>query len=290
LFYATSAARFDIDKGKLKEGRFFTQAEDTGADQVVILGSSLASDLFGQQDPLNELIRIGDINFSVIGVYEPRGGLGGDEDNTVYLPLRTGQKKLLGIDHLLMAVVQVRDSNLGEATAEDIRFVLRRNHNTDETNPDKDDFVVQTQADALGTFNTIFNGITILLIAIAAISLIVGGVGIMNIMYVVVTERTSEIGLKKALGAKPSDILKEFLIEAVLVTLIGGVMGILFGSFLGWIVSVIAKSANLAWTFAVPFYAISIAVGVSATIGILFGVLPARQAASLDPITALQYE
>jgi ABC-type antimicrobial peptide transport system permease subunit len=156
LFYATSAARFDIDKGKLKEGRFFTQAEDTGADQVVILGSSLASDLFGQQDPLNELIRIGDINFSVIGVYEPRGGLGGDEDNTVYLPLRTGQKKLLGIDHLLMAVVQVRDSNLGEATAEDIRFVLRRNHNTDENNPDKDDFVVQTQADALGTFNTLF--------------------------------------------------------------------------------------------------------------------------------------
>jgi ABC-type antimicrobial peptide transport system permease subunit len=148
LFYATSAARFDIDKGKLKEGRFFTQAEDTGADQVVILGSSLASDLFGQQDPLNELIRIGDINFSVIGVYEPRGGLGGDEDNTVYLPLRTGQKKLLGIDHLLMAVVQVRDSNLGEATAEDIRFVLRRNHNTDETNPDKDDFVVQTQANS----------------------------------------------------------------------------------------------------------------------------------------------
>jgi putative ABC transport system permease protein len=112
----------------------------------------------------------------------------------------------------------------------------------------------------------------------------------MNIMYVVVTERTSEIGLKKALGAKPSDILNEFLIEAVLVTVIGGVVGILFGSFLGWVVSLVAKAANLEWTFAVPFYSIVLAVGVSATIGILFGVLPARQAAKLDPIRALQYE
>jgi putative ABC transport system permease protein len=290
LFYGASASRFDIDKGKLTEGRFFTQGEDRGADQVVILGNSLASDLFGQQDPVNQLVRLGDSNFTVIGVYEPRGGLGGDQDNTLYMPLRTAQKKVLGIDHLLMAIVQVNDINIAEATAEDIRMVLRQNHKTDENNPDKDDFVVQTQADALGTFNTIFNGITILLIAIAAISLIVGGVGIMNIMYVVVTERTSEIGLKKALGAKPSDILNEFLIEAVLVTVIGGVVGILFGSFLGWVVSLVAKAANLEWTFAVPFYSIVLAVGVSATIGILFGVLPARQAAKLDPIRALQYE
>ncbi len=290
LFYGASASRFDIDKGKLTEGRFFTQGEDTGADQVVILGNSLATDLFGQQDPINQLVRLGDMNFTVIGVYESRGGLGGDQDNTLYMPLRTAQKKVLGIDHLLMAIVQVNDINIAEATAEDIRMVLRQNHNTDETNPDKDDFVVQTQADALGTFNTIFNGITILLIAIAAISLIVGGVGIMNIMYVVVTERTSEIGLKKALGAKPSDILNEFLIEAVLVTVIGGVFGIIFGSFLGWVVSLVANAANLAWTFAVPLYSIFIAVGVSATIGILFGVLPAREAAKLDPIRALQYE
>lgn len=290
LFYGASAARFEIDKGKLARGRFFSVAEDTGADQVAILGSKLAEDLFGQQDPLNQLVRVGDLNFLVIGVYEPRGGLGGDEDGTLYMPLRTAQKKVLGIDHLLLAIVQVNDTKLAEGTAEDIRSVLRHNHNTDKNNPDKDDFVVQTQADALNTFNTIFNGITFLLIAIAAISLVVGGVGIMNIMYVVVTERTAEIGLKKALGAKSSDILGEFLIEAVLVTLIGGILGILFGSLLGFLVSVIAKSANLAWTFAVPFYSILIGVGVSAAIGISFGVLPARQAAALDPITALQHE
>jgi putative ABC transport system permease protein len=150
--------------------------------------------------------------------------------------------------------------------------------------------LVQTQAQTLETFNVIFNGITILLIAIAAISLIVGGVGIMNIMYVVVTERTSEIGLKKALGATGSDILTEFLIESVLVTIIGGIFGIIGGAFLGWVISLVAKASGLDWTFSVPFYSIVIGVGVSATIGILFGVLPARQASKLDPIQALQYE
>jgi putative ABC transport system permease protein len=142
----------------------------------------------------------------------------------------------------------------------------------------------------LGTFNTIFNGITALLIAIAAISLVVGGVGIMNIMYVVVTERTAEIGLKKALGAKYHDILNEFLIESILVTLLGGIIGIMVGSFLGWVVSVVAQYSKLDWAFSVPLYAIGIAVGVSAVIGISFGVLPARSAAKLDPIKALTYE
>jgi putative ABC transport system permease protein len=165
---------------------------------------------------------------------------------------------------------------------------LAYNHNI--TDPAKYDFTVESQAQALATFNVIFNGITILLIAIAAISLIVGGVGIMNIMYVVVTERTAEIGLKKALGAKNSDILSEFLIESILVTLIGGVIGIIFGGFLGWVISLIANAAGLAWTFSVPLYAILLAVGVSAAIGISFGVLPARSASKMDPVEAMRYE
>jgi len=288
LFYGASASRFDIDRGTLKQGRFFTPAEDVGADQVVLLGANLAKDLFGEDDPLGQLIRVGDLNFTVIGVYNARGSLGNGEDDTLFMPLNTAQKKVLGISHLLFAIVQVKDANLAGATAEDIRSTLRHNHNI--TDPDKDDFFVQTQSDTLNTFNTIFNGITILLIAIAAISLIVGGVGIMNIMYVVVTERTGEIGLKKALGAKNSDILNEFLVESILVTIIGGIAGILFGALLGWLVSVIASSQGLAWTFSVPFYAIAIGFGVSAFIGILFGVLPARQAAALDPITAIQHE
>lgn len=288
IFYGDSPARFDIDKGTLKSGRVFTRSEDTGAAQVTILGSNVAKDFFNQDDPLGKLIRVGDLNFEVIGVFNSRGSLGGNEDDVIYIPIQTAQKKILGIDYLLYSIVQIKDTNLGEATAEDIKAVLRQNH--DISDPAKDDFSVQTQAEALGTFNTIFNGITILLIAIAAISLIVGGVGIMNIMYVVVTERTAEIGLKKALGAKNLDILQEFLIESILVTLLGGVVGILFGGFLGWVVSVIASSAGLQWQFVVPGSAIILAVGVSGGIGILFGVLPARAASKLDPIEALRYE
>ena len=288
IFYGDSPARFDIDKGTLKSGRVFTVGEDLGAAQVAILGANVAKDLFVQDDPIGKLIRVGDLNFEVIGVYDPRGGLGGNEDDVIYIPITTAQKKILGIDYLLFSIVQIKDINQGDATAEDIKSVLRHNH--DISDPAKDDFSVQTQAEALGTFNTIFNGITILLIAIAAISLIVGGVGIMNIMYVVVTERTSEIGLKKALGAKSGDILSEFLIESVLVTVLGGIIGIALGSVLGWLISIIAQSANLVWAFSVPLYAIGLAFGVSAIIGIGFGVLPARSAAKMDPIEALRYE
>jgi putative ABC transport system permease protein len=288
LYYGASASRFDIDKHTLKEGRFYTQLEDNSSAQVVILGSNLAVDLFNQDEPLGKIIRVGNLDFNVIGVYDPQGSFGGPADDSMYIPLSTAQKKMLGIDYITMAAVQVKDINLADATVEDISIVMRENHKI--TDPEKDDFIVQTQDEAMGTFNTIFSGITILLIAIAAISLIVGGVGIMNIMYVVVTERTAEIGLKKALGATNADILTEFLIESVLVTVIGGLFGILFGSFFGWVISLIAKAGGLEWVFSVPMYAILIGVGVSAAIGITFGVLPARSASKLDPIEALRYE
>ncbi len=288
IFYGASAARFDIDTGTLAAGRFYTVGEDAGAAQVVILGNTLATDLFGQEDPIGKLVRVGELNFQVIGVYNTRGGLGSDEDSALYMPLGTAQKKVLGIDYLLMAAVQVNDINTGDITAEDIKTLLRQNHHI--TDPDKDDFKVQTQAQALDSFNTIFNGITILLIAIAAISLIVGGVGIMNIMYVVVTERTAEIGLKKALGATNANILSEFLIESILVTILGGIMGVIIGGGLGWVVAKIASSQGLTWQFSVPGYAIGLAIGVAAVIGITFGVLPAREASKLDPIEALRYE
>lgn len=288
LFYGASAARFEIDKNTLKSGRFFTAQEDSGAAQVTILESQLAIDLFGNDDPIGKLIRLGDTNFQVIGVYNPLGALSGGNDSMLYVPLVTAQKKLLGIDYLLYGIIQVQDINLGESTAESIKSLVRRNHSI--TDPEKDDFIVQTQAQAMDSFNTIFNGITILLIAIAAISLIVGGVGIMNIMYVIVTERTAEIGLKKALGAKNSDILTEFLIESVMVTILGGAIGIFFGGALGWVVAAIATASGLTWTFSVPWYAIALGFSVSAIIGIGFGVLPARSAAKLDPITALSHE
>ena len=289
LIYGASAERFEIDKGELEAGRFYTSLEDSSGMPVIIIGHTLAEDLFGQTEPVGKLLRVGDQNFEVIGVYEPRGAMGGmDIDQSVFMPQITAQKKLLGIDYLLMAIVQLQDVNLGEASAEDIKLTLRDNHNI--TDQEKDDFFVQTQAQAMESFNTIFNGLTALLIAIAAISLIVGGVGIMNIMYVVVTERTSEIGLKKALGARQSDILNEFLIEAILITILGGAAGIAFGAFLAWVVSLIAQAGGLEWNFALPLYAIALGVGVSAVIGLVFGVLPARAAAKLDPVEAMRYE
>ncbi len=288
IYYGSSYERFSIDEHQLSAGRFYTQAEDTGASQVVILGSKLATDLFVQDDPLGKLVRVGNLNFLVIGVYKSQGGGDTGPDGGLYMPLRTAQDKMLGINYITVGVVQLQNTNLADATAEQIKLTLMHNHNiTDST---KDDFIVVTQAQVLDIYNTIFNGITILLICIASISLVVGGVGIMNIMYVVVTERTAEIGLKKALGAKSSDILKEFLIESVLVTVLGGIIGILFGTLLSWLIAIIAGYAGLTWTFTVPLYAIVIAVGVSAVIGISFGVLPARSAAKLDPIEALRYE
>lgn len=287
IYYGAGAERFDIDKSKLASGRFYTESEDRGGAQVAILGANVAEDLFGQDDPVGKLIRLETLNFQVIGVYEAQGALSGNDD-LVFIPKTTAQKKLLGIDYLLIGIVQLQDINSAPATAEEIRTLMRRNHSISD--PLKDDFAVQTADEAMETFNTIFSGITYLLIAIATISLIVGGVGIMNIMYVVVTERTAEIGLKKAIGAREKDILNEFLLEAVIVTVIGGIIGIAFGSLLGFVVSVIAKSANLEWTFSVPISAMVLAFGVSALIGVFFGVFPARSAAKMDPIEALRYE
>lgn len=288
IYYGASYEKFSIDQHELSEGRFYTQSEDVGASQVVILGSAIAKDLFVQDDPLGKILRIGNLNFSVIGVYKAQGGGDTGPDGGLYMPLGTAQHKMLGINYITIGVVQLQNTNLADATASEISQTLMHNHNI--TDSAKDDFVVVTQAQVLDIYNTIFNGITILLICIASISLVVGGVGIMNIMYVVVTERTAEIGLKKALGAKSSDILKEFLIESVLVTVLGGIIGIIFGTLLSWLIAVVATYVGLTWIFTVPLYAILIAVGVSAAIGISFGVLPARSAAKLDPIEALRYE
>jgi len=288
IYYGVGGEMFSIDKHTLKSGRFFTESEDSGASQVIILGSNLADDLFVQDDPIGKLVRVGNLNFQVIGVYNVQGALSGGADDMLYMPINTAQKKMLGINYIIVGVVQIKDIDLSEATAENIRQTMRQLHNIKDSA--KDDFTVTTQAQAMETFNTIFGGITALLISIAAISLVVGGVGIMNIMYVIVTERTAEIGLKKALGAKNSDILNEFLVESVLVTIIGGILGILLGIIMSWILYFIAITYGLAWVFSVPFYAILIGVGVSAIIGISFGVLPARNAAKMDPIEALRYE
>ena len=288
FIFGAAASRFDIDKGTLLSGRPYTQEENRALAQVAILGHNVAVDLFGENDPLGRLIRVGNYNLEVIGVYEPRGGLGANDDNQIFIPLTTLQKKFLGIDYLFYGIVELYDGNKADETALDVEDILRRNH--DITDPSKDDFSVNTQAQNLSTFNTILNAVTFLLIAIALISLVVGGVGVMNIMYVVVTERIGEIGLKKALGARNNDILFEFLIEAVILTLLGGIVGIIAGSGLTYLVAKLAQSFNFEWSFVVPLYGIILSVSVSMLTGIIFGVFPAINASKLNPIEALNKE
>ncbi len=289
FIFGANASRFDIDKGIIAKGRSYSEQEDKSLSQVAILGNDMAIDLFGDDDPIGKLIRVGNYNFEVIGVYEPRGSLGfSNEDEQIFIPLSTLQKKIQGIDYLFYSIVQLEDNKKADTTSLDIEDVLRSNHYISD--PSKDDFKVQTQEESLGTFETILSAITFLLIAIASISLIVGGVGVMNIMYVIVTERIGEIGLKKALGARNKDIMYEFLIESILLTIVGGVVGIIGGAFFSFLISKIAKGAGLEWDFIVPIWGIVLSVSISAIIGIIFGVFPAKNAANLNPIEALNKE
>lgn len=290
FLFGADAARFDIDKGVIIYGRPFSESENKGLAQVAILGYDMAEDLFGEEDPslgIGKFVRIGTYNFEVIGIYERRGSLS-NEDEQIYIPILTLQKKLLGTDYLLYGIVELEDPAIGEATALDISDLLRSNHYIDDET--QDDFKVRTQEQNLETFNVILSGVTFLLIAIALISLVVGGVGVMNIMYVVVTERIGEIGLKKALGARNKDILYEFLIEAVLLTLIGGAVGIMGGSFFAYVISKVAQSFDFDWPFVVPLYGVVISLSMSMIVGVIFGVFPARNASKLNPIEALNKE
>ncbi len=289
LIFGSSFARFDIDKGVIANGRGFSDQEDKGLAQVAVLGDKIATDLFADENPVGKFVRVGNYNFEVIGVYEKKSSLDPTNDGTqIVIPVTTLQKKIQGIDYLIYTVIQLEDNSKADVTSLDVVDVLRRNHYISD--PAKDDFKVQTQKESLSTFDTILQAITFLLIAIASISLIVGGVGVMNIMYVIVTERIGEIGLKKALGARNKDILYEFLIEAIILTLIGGVVGIIGGALGAFAISKIAQGFGLTWKFIVPLWGIILSVSVSAIIGIVFGVFPARNAAKLNPIEALNKE
>lgn len=290
LFGSTTTVQ-NIDTAKVAEGRFFTEEEDAALARVAILGSKVASDLFGNTNPVGQFIKIKQKSFKVIGVMEPRGAaLFFDYDVYVYIPIRTMQKQILGIDYVTFISNQYRDSDKLKSTIDDLTYLLRNRHNIPLDKPDKDDFVINSNEDVLNIFDTIIGGFTILLVALATISLIVGGVGIMNIMYVSVLERTFEIGLRKAVGARRKEILRQFLAEAVLTTGLGGITGIILGSLIAFLISLAANRLGFAWTFSIPIYSVILAVGFSVGTGLIFGIYPARRAADLNPIEALRYE
>lgn len=287
--YGVSSGFINIDRTKISEGDFFNDNEDNSLAQIAVLGSKMKEKLFGDKDAIGKFVKIKNLKFRVIGVMEERGAVFGvDFDDYIYVPIKTLQKKLMGIDYYLYIVSQLKDTSRGEETADQIRQIVRSNH--DITNPDKDDFRVMTMEEALKMVKTVTDAITLLLLTIVAISLIVGGVGIMNIMYVAITERTQEIGLRKAVGAKYADIMFQFLGESVLITLVGGILGILLGVGVSYLIALGAEFYGLSWTFTVPLEAFVVALGFSIFFGILFGLYPAKKAARLNPIDALRNE
>jgi ABC-type antimicrobial peptide transport system permease subunit len=264
-------------------GNFINENQNRGFAKVAVLGSQSAKDLFGDEDPLGKYIRINKINFLVVGVAAPRGGTGfANYDDFVYIPLNTMQKVLAGVDYLSALAVKVSSKDLMDQVRDEIVSTLVIRHRVPLDNPD---FTIISQQDVLGTLNQVINTFTIFLASVAGISLLVGGIGIMNMMLTVVTERTKEIGLRKAIGAKTKDISLQFLLEAAVITIIGGIIGII----LGWLISfAISKIAGISTS--VSLFAILLSFGISGLIGIVFGYYPARRASKLNPIEALRYE
>ncbi len=272
------------------EGRSFTAEEVKSYADVAVVGAEVKEELFGKNDALGERIKIKGRNFRIVGILPKTGQVTFlNFDQVAFIPYTSAQQYVFGIKHFNRIVVEAdREENV-QQTVDDIRSALRNSHGI--TDPEKDDFFVETQAEAIETVGTITNVLTLFLASVAAISLIVGGIGIMNIMLVSVTERTREIGLRKALGATNRAILSQFLLEAVLLTIAGGLIGIFLGASLSFgITGLLRKFANLQWSFVLPLRAVLLGVGISSLVGLVFGIYPARRAAKKSPIEALRYE
>lgn len=289
VWHAFSPIGFDMFNLELSRGTVFTEADAKAYNKVVILGTTVAKDLFGNVNPVGKYVRMQGYNFRVVGVFASKGGGIFSFDDYAVIPLSVGQKQMLGIDyyHELNAQFDPRYEN--EFVKGRVASILRQNHRI--TDPSKEDFMITSMEEAVDIVRSITSALTLFLAAIATISLVVGGIGIMNIMLVSVTERTREIGLRKAVGATERDILTQFLIEAVLLTLIGGIAGIFLGALLvGGVYIAATTFTSIEWTFAFPLSAVFLALFVSTLSGLAFGIYPARQAARKNPIDALRYE
>jgi len=288
--FGVSSMFADIYDAYPSEGVIFSDEEVKSYADTVVIGAKLKDKLFGESQALGQKIKIKGKSFKVIGIL-PKKGAGSfiNFDDAAIIPYTTAQQYIFGIKYFHRLAAEADTEANVDQTVADIKTTLRASHNI--TDPTKDDFFVETQADAMKTVGTITNVLTLFLAAIAAISLLVGGVGIMNIMLVSVTERTREIGLRKAIGATDANILTQFLLESVILTCLGGILGITFGAAISLLASVVlTKVLNQTWGFTVPLTAVLLGLGVSAFIGLVFGLYPARQASRKSPIEALRYE
>ncbi|MBI2436848.1 MAG: ABC transporter permease [Candidatus Magasanikbacteria bacterium] len=288
-FTGVSATYTDVEDAVVEEGRFFSLDEERSSARLVVLGSEVKDKLFGDQHALGKRVKIKKSNFTVIGVMEQRGVSGfQNQDDQVFVPLRTAQKILLGINHVSFMRVKVDSADNIERAKESIVEVLRDRH--DIGVGDTEDFSVRSMAQGLDALTSITNALKFFLIAVSSIALVVGGFGIMNIMLATVQERTREIGLRKAVGARARDIIFQFLTEASLITFLGGVIGIILGTFISLAVAQVAQAMGYDWDLVVTPFSIILGSVVSIGVGLVFGILPAKRASGLDPIEALRYE
>ena len=272
------------------EGRFLSGDDVKGYADVAVIGHKVKEELFvNNEEALGQKIKIKGRNFKIIGILPEKGQGFVSFDEAVIVPYTTAQQYITGKKYFQHIIVEADTEANVNKTVEDIKVTLRSSHNI--TDPEKDDFSVGSQADALKTIGSVMGALTIFLAAVAAISLIVGGIGIMNIMLVSVTERTREIGLRKAIGATNQNILTQFLLEAVILTGLGGIVGIILGSLLSYISSILINQfAGLNWQFTFPLNAAILGIIVSSLVGLIFGIYPANEAAKKSPMEALRYE
>jgi putative ABC transport system permease protein len=281
----TEPQYFDIRDWAFSQGDTFTQDDVRRAANVAVIGETVRQNLFGNSNPVGQTIRAGNLPFTVVGVLTSKGtsGMGGDQDDGIYVPITTLQKKITGQDWLRSIMVSAKSQAESYAAQDQITAILRDRHRIRAGAPD--DFSIRNLADVAELADQSAQVMTMLLASIAGVSLIVGGIGIMNIMLVSVTERTKEIGVRVAIGATEQDVQRQFLLESVVLSLLGGAVGIIVG-----IGSSILINYVLHWTVSVSMLAVGAAVIFSTAIGIAFGYYPARKAARLDPIEALRFE
>jgi putative ABC transport system permease protein len=293
-FMGIDEESMDISNLSIAEGRGVSKEDVSSMARIVVLGHKLAKDLFDEDDPVGKTIRIKKLTLKVVGVLEEKGGqLFQTFDDYAYIPLTTVQKLLMGVDYINAILVKAKSEKVIDQVVEDARIILREQHGIYNPEGDltKDDFKVMSQVEMASMLTQITGALTAFLSLIAAIALIVGGIGIMNIMLVSVTERTKEIGLRKAVGARNKDILNQFLLEAITLTLLGGIIGFIGGTLLSFIASIaLTQALQSNWGFTIPVGAAILAFVVATVIGLVFGIYPARKASKLSPIEALRHE